>query len=384
MTGNNPGVGGVMRAGIMFHILLLLFFAALPPAAAARSDVVRIGFASPLTGPQAHYGEDNLRGARMAVEELNARVPRIGGKPVKFDLVVEDDQADPKTGTLVAQRLVDRGIRGMVGHFNSGVTIPASRIYHEAGIPQLSVSTNVKYTRQGYRTAFRVMADDDKQGAALGRYAVTRLGLKRLAVVDDRSAYGQGLADAFAAAAKEAGGTVVKREYASDKDVDFRAILTLLRAAGPQAIFFGGYDAQAGPMARQMRELGIKAILLGGETMNTAKFLELARPAADGHIASTPGAALETRPGGKAFAERYRQRFEQEIGLYAPYFYDSVMVLVAAMQNAGSADPATYLPALRRIRHPGVTADIEFDENGDLRQGLLSIFRAENGRWVLQ
>jgi len=352
--------------------------------AAAQVETVRIGFASPLTGPQAHYGEDNLRGARMAIDELNARGLRIGGRPVRFELVAEDDQADPKTGTIVAQRLVDAGIRGMVGHFNSGVTIPASRIYRDAGIPQLSVSTNVKYTRQGYPTAFRVMADDDKQGTALGHYAVTKLGLKRLAVVDDQTAYGQGLADAFAAAVKQAGGTVVRREHTTDKDFDFRALLTLLRGAKPEAIFFGGYDAQAGPMARQMRELGMKTLLLGGETMNTAKFLELAGPAAEGHIASTPGAALETRPEGKRFAERYRKLYKREIGLYAPYFYDSVMVIAAAMQNAGSSEPAKYLPELRRIRHRGITADIEFDQNGDLKHGLLSIFRVQGGKWVLQ
>jgi branched-chain amino acid transport system substrate-binding protein len=320
----------------------------------------------------------------MAADELNARPPRIGARSVKFELVVGDDQADPRTGTIVAQQMVDARIRGMVGHFNSGVTIPASRIYHEAGIPQLTVSTNVKYTRQGYRTAFRLMADDDQQGAALGRYAVTRLGFKRLAVIDDRTAYGQGLADAFTAAVKAAGGTAVKREYTSDKDIDFRSILTLLRAAKPEAVFFAGYDTQAGPMARQMRELGMNAPLLGGETMNTAKFLELAGPAAEGHVASTPGAALENRPLGKAFAERYRRDYKQEIGLYAPYYYDAVMVIASAMEKAGSTEPAKYLPELRRIRHPGITAEIEFDANGDLRQGLLSIFRVQGGKWVLQ
>src|SRR5262249_23983774 len=318
---------------------LLLFALAASQCFAQAPQVVKIGFASPLTGPQAHYGKDNENGARMAIDELNARKVVIGGGPVRFELVVEDDQADPKTGTIVAQRLVDSKIAGMVGHFNSGVTIPASRIYHEARIPQVSVSTNVKYTRQGYKTAFRMMADDDRQGSALGEYAVQRLGLKRLAVVDDQTAYGQGLADAFAAAVKAAGGTVLRREYTTDKSVDFRPILTLLRGVRPEAIFFGGYDAQAGPLARQMKELGVTAVLLGGETMNTAKFLELAGPAAEGHIASTPGAALEKRPQGKAFAERYRRTYGQDIGLYAPYFYDSVMVLAAAMENARSTQP---------------------------------------------
>ena len=361
---------------------VLLLFALIAPACA--QEAVKIGFASPLTGPQAHYGQDNLNGARMAIEELNAAKMRIGGKAVRFELLVEDDQADPRTGTVVAQRLVDAGARGVIGHFNSGVSIPASKIYADAGIPQLSVSTAVRYTRQGFSTAFRLMTDDDQQGAALGRYATGPLKLKRLAVIDDRTAYGQGLADAFTTAAKAGGAEIVKREYTTDKELDFRAILTSIRPAAPEAVFFAGYDTQAGPLARQMRELGIKAPLLGGETINTAKFIELAGAAAEGHFASTPGAALAQRPRGKVFADEYRRLYKQDIGLYAPYFYDAVMVLAAAMQKAGSSDPARVLPALRAIHHAGVTADIRFDERGDLQQGLLSIFRVSGGKWILQ
>jgi branched-chain amino acid transport system substrate-binding protein len=365
-------------------LLGLVLAVCAPPALAEAREIIRIGFAAPLTGPQAHYGRDSQNGAQLAIEELNAADPRIGGQPVKFELLVEDDQASPTIGTIVAQRLVDRNIRAMAGHFNSGVTIPASRIYHDAGIPQLSVSTNVRYTRQGYGTAFRVMAADDRQGAALGQYAVTRLGLRRFAVVDDRTAYGQGIADSFAAAVTTAGGQVVKREFTTDRDVDFRALLTGVRSADPDAIFFGGYDAQAGPMARQMKELGMTALLLGGETLQTAKFIELAGPAAEGHLASTPGTALERRPAGKAFAEKYRRRFGQDMGLYAPYLYDSVMAIAAAMQQAGSPEPAKYGPVLRSSRYPGVTADIAFDAEGNLAEAPLSIFRVSGGRWVLQ
>ena len=353
-------------------------------ASAQPVEVVKIGFASPLTGPQAHYGKDNQNGAQMAIDELNARGIRIGGKPARFELIVEDDQADPKAGTVVAQKLVDAGIKAMVGHFNSGVTIPASKIYADADIPQLSVSTNVKYTRQKFKTTFRMMADDDRQGAALGHYATQTLKLTRFAVIDDRTAYGQGLADAFTNTIRTAKAQVVKREFTNDKAVDFRNILTSIRRERPEAIFFGGYDSQAGPMARQMKELGLDVPLLGGETMNTARFLQLAGEAAEGHIASTPGAALESRPAGKAFAQRYRDRFKQEIGLYAPYFYDSVMVVAAAIERAGTSAPAKLLPALRNIRHAGVTAEIAFDNAGDLQQGLLSVFKVQNRKWVLQ
>jgi branched-chain amino acid transport system substrate-binding protein len=355
--------------------------AALAAGAAPAQEVVKIGFASPLTGPQANYGKDNQNGAQMAIDELNARGMTIGGKAVTFQLLAEDDQAEPKQGPFIAQKLVDAKVGGVVGHFNSGVTIPASRVYNEAGIPELSVSTNVQYTHQGFKTAFRLMADDDKQGKALGEYAVRTLKLKRFAVIDDATAYGQGLANAFEAAVKASGGQVVRHEHTNDKAVDFNALLTTIKATNPEAIFFGGYDAQAGPMARQMKLLGINAKLMGGETMNSAKFIELAGPAAEGQIASTPGAALESRPGGKAFADKYKARFHQDIGLYAPYFYDGVMLIAAAMKAANSTDPAKYLPALAKTHHNGITADIEFDANGDLTKGLLTIFVVKNGKW---
>src|SRR5499425_859290 len=354
---------------------------ALAAGGAQSQEVVKIGFASPLTGPQANYGKDNQNGAQMAIDELNAQGLTIGGKTVKFELEAEDDQADPKQGPLIAQKLADAKVAGVVGHFNSGVTIPASRVYSEAGIPELSVSTNVKYTHQGFKTAFRLMADDDKQGTALGDYAVKTLKFKRLAVVDDATAYGQGLADAFEAAVKASGGQVVKREHTNDKAIDFNALLTSIKAAKPDAIFFGGYDAQAGPMARQIKLLGMNAPLMGGETMNSAKFIELAGPAAEGSIASTPGAALESRPGGKEFAAKYKNRYNQDVGLYTPYFYDGVMVIAAAMKAANSTDPAKYLPALARIKYKGITADMSFDAHGDLTHGLLTIFVVKNGKW---
>jgi branched-chain amino acid transport system substrate-binding protein len=354
---------------------------ALWTVSAESQEVVKIGFASPLSGSQANYGKDNQNGAQLAIDELNAQGLTIGGKSVKFQLQAEDDQAEPKQGPLIAQKLADAKVAGVVGHFNSGVTIPASSVYNEAGIPQLSVSTNVKYTHQGFKTAFRLMADDDKQGTALGEYAVKKLKLNRLAVIDDATAYGQGLADSFEAAVKASGGQVVKREHTNDKAVDFNTLLTSIKAAKPDAIFFGGYDAQAGPMAKQMKLLAMNIPLMGGETMNSAKFIELAGPASEGSIASTPGAALESRPGGKAFAAKYKTRYNQDIGLYTPYFYDGVMVIAAAMKAANSTDPAKYLPALAKIKYPGVTADIEFDKNGDLTKGLLTIFQVKNGKW---
>jgi branched-chain amino acid transport system substrate-binding protein len=352
-------------------------------APSQAQDVVKIGFASPLTGAQANYGKDNQNGAQMAIDELNAQAIKIAGKTVRFELLSEDDQADPKMGPIVAQKFADAKVVGVVGPFNSGVTIPASKVYADAGIPQLSVSTNVKYTQQGFKTAFRLMADDGKQGKALGEFAVRHLKFKRMAVVDDATAYGQGLADEFAKAVTASGGEVIKREHTNDKAVDFSALLTAIKAQNPDAIFFGGYDQQAAPMARQMQELGIKARLMGGETMNSAKFIELAGAAAEGHVASTPGMALSARPHGAEFAAKYKQRFNQDIGLYAPYFYDGVMLLAQAMRAADSTDTAKILPALAKIQYSGVTADISFDPSGELTHGLMTLFEVKNGKWQM-
>lgn len=352
------------------------------PAAGPPEAVVKLGFAAPLTGPQAHYGAEMRNGIVLALEEVNAARPVIGGRIVRFELVAEDDQADPMRGTVVAQALVDAGIKGMLGHFNSGTSIPASRVYAEAGIPQLAMATAPAYTANGLATTFRMMTNDVQQGGVLGRYVVEKLGARRIAVVDDRTAYGQGLADQFERAARGAGAEIVKREFTTDKATDFLAILTSVRQARPDAVFFGGADAQAGPMARQMRQLGVNAVLIGGEMIKSPNFLKLAGDAAEGTVASLAGVPLERMPGGAAYAERYKARFGVDVEVYSPYAYDGAMTLIEAMRRADSTEPAEYLPALARMQRAGVTsANIAYDEHGDLREGTITVFRAAGGKW---
>jgi len=342
---------------------------------------IKIGQVAPLTGPQAHLGKDNDNGARLALEELNAQGVTIGGAKVKFELVSEDDQADPKTGTIVAQKLVDAKVAGVIGHLNSGTSIPASDIYNKAGIPQISPSaTAVKYTASGYKTTFRLMANDAQQGKVLGEYAV-RLGAKKIAVIDDRTAYGQGLADEFEKAAKTAGATIVGREYTSDRSTDFRAILTNIKGKQPDLVFFGGMDSQAGPMAAQMKSLAIKARLLGGDGAQSVEFIKLAGRAAEGSIASSPGLPLDKMPGGKGFTDRFTAKYGQ-IQIYAPYAYDATMTLVEAMQKANSTEPSKYLPELAKISRQGVTGPIAFDEKGDLKSGPITLYEVKAGKWV--
>ena len=352
------------------------------PRPAPEVVTVKIGSASPLTGPQAHIGNDIKNGVQLAVDDLNAKGVEIGGKKVKFELVADDDEANPTKATTVAQKMVDAKVAGVVGHFNSGASIPASKVYSDAGIPQISPSsTNPKYTLQGFKTTFRVVAHDDQQGPTLGRFAIEKLKAKNIAVVDDSTAYGQGIADAFEATVKAGGARIVAREHTTDKDTDFRAILTKIKGRKPDLVMFGGIDPQAGPMARQMATLGIKAKFIGGDGMQTPNFIKLAGEAADGALASMPGLPKEQMPGGKTFMERYKAKFNTDVELYAPMGYDAVMVFAEAMKRAGSTDPAKFLPEIGKTNYQGVIGPIAFDEKGDLKNGPITMYVVKGGKW---
>ncbi len=343
--------------------------------------IVSIGASAPLTGPQAHLGKDNENGARMAIDDANAKGVVLGARKVHFRLISEDDQADPRTATIVAQKLADNKVSGVIGHMNSGTSIPAAKIYSDNGIPQISPSaTAVAYTAQGYKTAFRVMANDAQQGRVLGEYAAKNLGARNIAVIDDRTAYGQGLADEFIKAAQTNGAKIVAHEYTNDKAMDFTAVLTAVKGKKPDLLFYGGMDAQGGPMARQLKALELNAKFMTGDGGKTPEFTKLAGAAAEGTYASLPGVPLEQMPGGKEFEKRFVAKYGP-IQLYAPYCYDAVNVMIAAMQKAGSAEAEKYMPALRDISYDGVTAKIQFDEKGDLRNGAITVYQVQHGNW---
>jgi branched-chain amino acid transport system substrate-binding protein len=353
-------------------------------SAAGGETIVKIGQISPLTGPQAHLGKDNDNGARLAIDEINAAGVLLGGKKVKFVLVSEDDIADPRTATVVAQKLVDQRVAGVIGHLNSGTSIPASKIYLDAGIPQISPSaTAIAYTAQGFKTAFRVMTNDRQQGKVLGEYAVKNMGAKRIAIIDDRTAYGQGLADEVSKAVKASGGEVIAREFTTDRSTDFLAILTSIKSKKPDLVFYGGMDAQGAPMVKQLQSLGIKAKFLGGDGVQTAEFLKLSGNNAEGVTASSPGLPIDSMPGGKEFRQKFTDRFGT-IQTYAPYAYDAVNVMVDAMKQADSAEPARYLVELPRIQRAGVTGNISFDEKGDIRGGAITLYQVKGGKWEVQ
>ena len=346
---------------------------------AFAQEVVKIGHVGPTSGGIAHLGKDNEMGARMAIDELNAKGVTIGGKKVKFELLAEDDAGDPKQGTAVAQKLADAKVQGVVGHLNSGTSIPASKVYSDAGIPQISPSaTNPKFTRNGYKTTFRVVADDVHLGGTLGRYAVNELHGKSIAVIDDRTAYGQGVAEEFEKAVKAAGGSIAERQFTTDKATDFTAILTAVKAKKPDVVFYGGMDAVAGPMIRQMKQLGINAKFMGGDGICSGELPKLAAGAmADGQVVCAEAGGVEgaQKVGMEKFKVDFKKKFNADVQIYAPYVYDAVNVMVAAMVKAGSADPKVYLPVLAKTKdYHGVTGDITFDEKGDIKNGALTLF----------
>ena len=353
--------------------------------AAAGPSVVRIGHVGPISGAIAHLGKDNENGARLAIEELNTEGVVIDGKKVTLELMAEDDAADPKQGTAVAQKLVDAKVSGVVGHLNSGTTIPASKIYSDAGIPQLSPSaTNPKYTRQGFKTAFRMVADDTQLGGTLGKYAVGTLKGKSIAVIDDRTAYGQGLAEEFAKAVESAGGNVVAKEFTTDKSTDFNSILTTIKGKKPDIVFFGGMDAVAGPMLKQMKALGIKAKFMGGDGICTGELVKLGGDAISDdqvYCAEAGGVEGEDKVGMDEFRAKYKAKFNIDVQLYAPYVYDAVKVMVAAMVKANSSDPVKYLPVLAATTdYKGVSGPISFDEKGDIKNGALTLKTIRGGK----
>jgi branched-chain amino acid transport system substrate-binding protein len=350
------------------------------PQAPAELEVL-LGSGASLTGSIAHLGKDHENGVRLAIEDLNAKRLKIGNQTLKLSLMSEDDQGDPKQAGLVAQKLIDAGVAGVIGHVTSGPTITASPRYNDAGIPQVSPSaTNPTYTLQGFKGAFRVMANDVQQGLVLGNYAARQLGAKKIAIIDDRTAYGQGLADEVEKAAKAAGAEIVAHEYTKNDATDFKAQLTSIKGKKPDVVFYGGMDAQAGPMAKQAKQLGLTVKMLAGDGGCTPAFIALAGDAAEGAYCSQTGLPLADMPRGPSFEKRFKEKFGTEVQIYAPYAYDAVFVLVEAMVRAGSADPAKYLPEIANTSLEGVSGKIEFDAKGDLRNGAVTVYQIKDGK----
>ena len=363
-------------------VIAALALAGCKPGGADQGPVIRIGSVAPLTGEIAHLGKDNENGARMAVDDINAAGGvKLGDKTYRLELLGEDDKADPKEGTLAAQKLVDEGVVAVVGHLNSGTSIPASRIYADANVVQVSPSsTNPKYTLQGFRTTYRVLANDNQQGSVLANFAAEDMKAKRVAIVDDRTQYGQGLADVFERVIKDKGVDVIDREFTTNKATDFNAILTKIRSMKPDLLMFGGMDSVAAPMAKQMKELGMKAPMLAGDGSCDPSFISIAGDASGVLTCSMAGRAIEKMPKGDDFAKRYKAKFGTEVKLYSPYSYDAVYAIVDALKRAGRPDRQALVEAMPKTSIDGVTGHIEFDEHGDLKNGEISVYTVRDAK----
>jgi branched-chain amino acid transport system substrate-binding protein len=370
-----------------FKLTVGAAIAALVSVAGAQDvQVVKIGHVAPVSGPQASYGKDNENGARMAIEDLNAQNIVINKKKIKFELLAEDDAADPKQGAAAAQKLCDAKVSGVAGHLNSGTTIPASKIYHDCGIPMVTPSaTNPNLTKPGYKYVFRLLANDNALGAGLALYATDVLKLKSVAVIDDRTAYGQGVAEVFKKTAQKKGMKVVDSQFTTDKAVDFMAILTAVKSKNPDAIFFGGMDPQAGPMLRQMEQLGLtKVKYFGGDGICTQDLIKQSGGAKtlENVICAEGGASLDKMPGGKAWKARYDAKYPGQFQVYSPYVYDAVFVLVDAMKRANSWDPKVYGPQIAKTNFKGITTTVQFEPNGELKNPAITLYTYKDGKKI--
>nr|WP_314544649.1 branched-chain amino acid ABC transporter substrate-binding protein [uncultured Massilia sp.] len=348
----------------------------------AQEQVVRIGVSGPLSGANAFAGKDNENGVRLAVEELNAQKIKAGGKTLRFELLSEDDQGDPKAGVNVAQKFADAGVKFVLGPYNSGVAIPASRVYNDAGILMSTVGTSPKITQARYPNVFRIVASDTQVGASMASYAARELKLKKVGVIDDRTAFGQGIADEFARQARSSGLAVAGRQFTTDKASDFSSILTAFRAQKVDAIFFGGYAPQGAPMARQMKQLGMANVrLLGGDTLCSPEMAKLGGDAVgDNILCAQAGAMLDKQPAGTAFKARYKQRFQRDPDVYAPAFYDQAMFIGRAIKDAGSVDAAAVSKALHTSSYQGVAGTYGYDEGGNLKKTAVTVYTFKGGQ----
>ncbi|WP_338845405.1 branched-chain amino acid ABC transporter substrate-binding protein [Massilia sp. W12] len=366
-------------------VLILCAVAGL--SACSRSVDVKIGLVAPMSGSLGQYGKDMEQGAQVALDELMSESFRIDGKKVNFILVTRDDKADRETGKKMAQELVNEGVVAVFGHFNSGVSIEAAPIYAKAGIPQLSPSTNPKYTRMGLKTTFRITADDIQQGASLGRLIAEKLRAKSVFMVDDKTLFGVGLAEEVKKKLDEAG---IKPGYESvdgkNASYSYIDLVGKIKAANPDVVFFGGDEGVGLPLLKNMREQGVNALFVAGDAMCDASFIQnidkVAKGAADQNFyCSIAGVPPSWLAAGISFTQLYNTKYKAQPGTYSTLAYTGMNVFAEAMQTARSTDPKVWLDTLAKGAFDGkIQGTVEFDQKGDVKDGTVVIFESIKGK----
>jgi branched-chain amino acid transport system substrate-binding protein len=342
-----------------------------------ESNVVKIGAAGQLTGPEAVFGADMLNGVKLAVDEWNAKGGVLGKK---IELVPGDDQAEPRQAVAVANKFVNEGVVGVVGHFNSSCSIPASGVYSKAGIPQIShASTNPQLTEQGFADVFRVCGRDDQQGRAAAKFAVQTLKVKRVAIIHDKTTYGQGFADEFRKGIGSAA-EIVAFEGITKGEKDYSPIVTKVKAANPDLIFFGGIYTEGGLLIKQFKAMGGTASFIGGDGIMSEELIKIGGPATDGTYA-TFGPDTKESPSAKGFNEAYRKRYG-EPGVYSVYAYDAANILLQAIQKAGTTDGKAVTAAIHATDATCALGQIRFDAKGDVKESPYVVWKVEGGKFT--
>lgn len=368
------------RNGFLLIAVLFLTANALS-GCGGQSNVVKIGCAAPLTGDQAQLGIDTCNGVKLAVEEANAKGAGIPG--MKFEAFAMDDQHIPAQAVNVAKKFVaDPDVLAVMGHFNSSCTKPASAIYHEARMTQLTaVSTNPELSRQGFDTFFRTAATDDVQGPRGAHFVANKLKLKKIFIIDDKTTYGKGLADEFEKEARQLGLAVLGHEGITQGDKDFSPLLTKIKPMEPDLIYFGGIYPEGALLVRQARSLGMKNSFMGGDGLANPIFIELATPEiAEGVYATMIGGDMRKVAAAQDFIKAYEAKYGT-MGQWSAYSYDATNVLIQAITKAGKKDREAVLRAMREIpEFKGITGQVVFDQKGDNKNQFIGMFQFTKGK----
>lgn len=362
----------------------VLFATAFLGSAAQAASTIKIGVAGPLTGDQAAFGEMLRNGATLAMEEWNSKGGvSVGGKKMKVDILWGDDRHDPREGVSIAHRFVNQGAAGVVGHFNSSVSIPASTVYADADVVQITpASTNPQLTEQGFKTVFRVCGRDDQQGEVAANYIVDTLKKKRVAVLHDKTTYGQGLADETKRFLEKRGVNPVFYSGVVQGDKDYTPVLTAAKQKKPEVVYFGGIHPEAILLVKQMRErLGMKAIFMSGDGIFVDEFHKIAGKSAEGtYVSFTPD---QTKiAAAQNIIKNHRKRFGKEVGAYTIYSYVAMNLILNSIQSTGSTKGAKLAAHLRSKAWQTSLGKIQFNAKGDVLESPYVFWQVKGAKFV--
>ena len=324
---------------------------------------IKLGVAGPITGPNAAFGAQLKNGVEQAVEDINAKGGVLGQK---ITVSVGDDRSDPKEGVSVANKFVGDGVKWVVGHFNSGVTMPASEIYQENNILMVTPSaTNPKITERGMWNVFRTCGRDDQQGAVAATYIADKLKGKKIAVIHDKTTYGQGLADETKKAMNAKGVKEVLYEGVNTGEKDYSALVSKIKTSGADVVYWGGLHTEGGLIVRQMRDQGVKAVMMSGDGITSDEFATIGGPGVEGTLMTFPPDP-RGRPEAKDIVKKFEaKKFNPEA--YTLYSYAAVQIMAQAAEQAKSVDPKKVAEAMRSGKaFKTVIGDIAFDKKGDI------------------